>query len=80
MCVWAKGSRERCAKVTSGEGRIIGKGAEMVTGKSDVGEPSLECDISVPFAGYGLEIVCVSGDLALVDIQVNAGPCAKLVN
>ena len=58
----------------------MGERGDRAARQSNVGEPRSECVVSVPLAGDGLEIVDVSGDLAIFYIKVNAGPCDELVN
>ena len=58
----------------------MGKGANGVARHVDVCEPSSQRVISVPLAGNGLKVVDKRNYLAFVDIKVNVGPLAKLVD
>ncbi len=43
-------------------------------------EPGSQSVVSTPLAGVGLKVVDERGDLAFIDIKVNARPLAKLVD
>jgi hypothetical protein len=78
MRIWVEGSCECRAQVPVGEGLIFGEGADRAACHVSANEPRLECLVPIPFAGGGLEIVYVCGDLTNFSIQVDARLCAKL--
>ena len=61
-------------------GFILSKGADGAAFEGAMSEPVPEGIIPIPFAGDGMECVGISGYITFSDIEVNAGPRAKLLD
>ncbi len=80
MCIRAEGSREGRAQIPSGERFFLSEGANRAARQVNTSESGSECVVSVHFARDRLEIMDVFGDLAFFHIEVDAKPCAELVD
>ena len=80
MCLRAKRSSESGAEVTVKKESIMREENDRVPCEYDAGELISNGFIPVPFAGVCMECMYVGGDLTFTDIEVDAGPCAKLMD
>ena len=68
------------SEVAAREVFLMRKGADGPACEGDMRKFGSEGIIPIPYAGNGFERVDVSGNITVGDIQMNAGPRAKLLD